>query len=105
MLADWTDSGARTSGLTAPPGGATRTAIGGADTTSTARAQPQRDVSLTQPGCSQINRLARLLRRDVGTWHLCDSKIADGLPLSVEERSCSGHHFKGFDPFMGHATT
>jgi hypothetical protein len=25
--------------------------------------------------------------------------IADRLPLSVEKRSCSGHHFKtGFDP-------
>jgi hypothetical protein len=22
----------------------------------------------------------------------CASKIADGFPLSVEERSCSGHH-------------
>jgi predicted dithiol-disulfide oxidoreductase (DUF899 family) len=35
--------GLDTSGLTAPPRGATRTAIGGAATTSTARAQPQRE--------------------------------------------------------------
>src|SRR6516164_8286574 len=44
-LADWTDSGARTSGLTAPPRGATRTAIGGAATTSTPRPQPQREYA------------------------------------------------------------
>src|SRR6516165_9073296 len=49
MLADWTASGARTSGLTAPQMGATRTATGGAATTSTPRAQPQRDV----PGAGQ----------------------------------------------------
>jgi ABC transporter substrate binding protein len=26
-------------------------------------------------------------------WHFCDiAEIGDGLPLSMEERSCSGHH-------------
>src|SRR5207244_13377913 len=39
MRADWTASGACTSGSTAPPGGATRRASGGAATTSTARAK------------------------------------------------------------------
>src|SRR6266849_4612746 len=37
MRADWTASGARTSGSTAPPRGATRRASGGAATTNTSR--------------------------------------------------------------------
>src|SRR6267378_6947132 len=39
MRADWTASGACTSGSTAPPGGATRRASGGAATTSTTSAE------------------------------------------------------------------
>src|SRR6266852_106351 len=42
MRADWTASGACTSGATAPPRGATRRASGGAATTSTASAEPSR---------------------------------------------------------------
>src|SRR6267154_1693038 len=41
MRADWTASGACTSGSTAPPRGATRLASGGAATTSTRRAEPR----------------------------------------------------------------
>src|SRR5437867_749986 len=40
MRADWTASGACTSGSTAPPRGATRRASGGATTTSTTSAEP-----------------------------------------------------------------
>src|SRR3989441_8796906 len=40
MRADWTASGACTSGSTAPPRGATRRASGGAATTSTTSAEP-----------------------------------------------------------------
>src|SRR5207249_21031 len=42
MRADWTASGACTSGSTAPPGGATRRASGGAATTSTTSAERRR---------------------------------------------------------------
>src|SRR2546427_440094 len=42
MRADWTASGACTSGSTAHPGGATRRASGGAATTSTTSAEPSR---------------------------------------------------------------
>src|SRR6267143_5310797 len=42
MRVDWTDSGACTSGSTAPPRGATRRASGGAATTSTPRAERSR---------------------------------------------------------------
>src|SRR2546427_1109462 len=44
MRADWTASGACTSGSTAPPRGATRRASGGAATTSTTRAERDVDV-------------------------------------------------------------
>src|SRR2546422_6317783 len=44
MRADWTASGACTSGSTAPRGGATRGASGGAATTSTTRAERDADV-------------------------------------------------------------
>jgi hypothetical protein len=40
MRADWTASGERTSGSTAPPRGATRQATGGTATTSTTSAEP-----------------------------------------------------------------
>src|SRR5437667_6368163 len=49
MRADWTASGACTSGSTAPPGGATRRASGGAITTTTTSAEPGR-------GCRWRNR-------------------------------------------------
>src|SRR4029077_1025813 len=49
MRADWTASGACTSGSTALPRGATRRASGGAATTSTTRAKPNR-------GCGRSNR-------------------------------------------------
>src|SRR5258705_4807721 len=42
MRADWTASGACTSGSTVPPGGATRRASGGATTTCTTRIEPSR---------------------------------------------------------------
>src|SRR5919108_542863 len=42
MRAEWTPSGACTSGSTAPPGDATRRASGGAAMMSTARAEPSR---------------------------------------------------------------
>src|SRR5437773_12355239 len=44
MRADWTASGACTSGSTAPPRGATRRASGGGATTSTTRAERDVDV-------------------------------------------------------------
>src|SRR5229473_2040723 len=44
MRADWTASGACTSGSTAPPWGATRQASGGAATTSTTRDEHDADV-------------------------------------------------------------
>src|SRR5437660_933976 len=49
MRADWTVSGACTSGSTAPPRGATRRASGGSATTSTTSAEPSR-------GCRWRNR-------------------------------------------------
>src|SRR5213593_1636645 len=54
MRADWTASGACTSGSTAPPRGATRRASGGAATTSTTSAEPSR-------GCRWRNRGTEVL--------------------------------------------
>src|SRR5215471_5693822 len=53
MRADWTASGACTSGLTAPPVDATRQATGCATTTHTVRAEPSH---------------ARQVRRVAGRW-------------------------------------
>src|SRR5712692_11688864 len=49
MRADWTASGACTSGSTAPPGGATRRASGCAATTSTTRAERSRGCRSSLP--------------------------------------------------------
>src|SRR6202043_3436848 len=49
--ADWTASGACTSGSTVPPGGATRRACGGAATTNTTRAERSRGCGPTALYC------------------------------------------------------
>ena len=59
MRADWTVSGACTSGSTAPPGGATRPASGGAAATSTERAE-------------QILSISRLAVRRTCTSTVCE---------------------------------
>src|SRR2546428_1034650 len=84
MRADWTASGACTSGSTAPPRGATRRASGGAATTSTTSAEPSR-------GCrgpaSLLRRLGAALRRQRGSddrlvrVHVGDGRDADARRL------------------------
>src|SRR5258708_17824591 len=54
MRADWTASGACTSGSTAPPGGATRRASGGAATTSTRGAEPGHGCRRRNPGTGDL---------------------------------------------------
>src|SRR5262245_60422490 len=56
MRADWTPSGACTSGSTAPPGDATRRASGGAGTTSTTSAERSR-------GCRSVTAGREISRR------------------------------------------
>src|SRR5206468_2454888 len=70
MSAEWTASGACTSGSTAPPRGATRRASGGTATTSTTSAEPSRGCRWAQPRTGDLTthgfraRLpASLLRR------------------------------------------
>src|SRR5216110_704745 len=70
MRADWTASGACTSGSTAPPGAATRRGSGGAATTSTRRAERSR-------GCRWRNR---------GTRDLTTHGFRAGFPASVSWR-------------------
>src|SRR5207249_5916697 len=70
MRADWTASGACTSGSIAPPGGATRRGSGGAATTSTRRAERSR-------GCRWRNR---------GTGDLTTHGFRAGFPASVSWR-------------------
>src|SRR5213594_4413727 len=70
MRADWTASGACTSGSTAPPRGATRRASGGAATTSTTSAEPSR-------GCRWRNR---------GTGDLTTHGFRASFPASLLRR-------------------
>src|SRR5207245_2016149 len=58
MRADWTASGACTSGSTAPPTGATRRASGGAATTSTTRAERNRRCRGATAGLGISRRMA-----------------------------------------------
>src|SRR3989449_7492383 len=58
MRADWTASGACTSGSTAPPRGATRRASGGAATTSTTRAERSRGCRGATAGLEISRRMA-----------------------------------------------
>src|SRR6202795_4709332 len=101
MRADWTASGACTSGSTAPPRGATRRASGGSATTSTTSAEQRRgyrgateerrdlathgvraSLRARLPGClgaalrGQRGGDDRLVRVDVG-----DGPVADGRRL------------------------
>src|SRR5215831_6309283 len=93
MRADWTASGACTSGSTAPPRGATRRASGGAATTSTASAEPSRGspigADLTTHGfrASLLRRLGAALRRQrrgddrLVRIHVGDGRNADARRL------------------------
>src|SRR5512132_1143961 len=101
MRADWTASGACTSGSTAPPRGATRRACGGAATTSTTSAEPSRGCrwrnrgtgDLTTHGfrasfpASLLRRLGAALRRQRGgddrlvRVHVGDGRDADARRL------------------------
>src|SRR5260370_28675137 len=97
MRADWTASGACTSGSTAPPWGATRRASGGAATTSTTSAEPSRGCrwrnrgtgDLTTYGfrASLLRRLGAALRRQRGgddrlvRIHVGDGRDADARRL------------------------
>src|SRR5437870_5840054 len=99
MRADWTASGACTSGSTAPPRGATRRAPGGAATTSTTNAEPSRrwrhrgTGDLTTHGsrasfpASLLRRLGAALRRQRGgddrlvRVHVGDGRDADARRL------------------------
>src|SRR5690349_86378 len=54
MRADWTASGACTSGSTAPPRGATRRASGGAATTNTSRAEAKSSLSWGNCGTGDL---------------------------------------------------
>src|SRR5256884_1551045 len=58
MRADWTASGACTSGSTAPPRGATRRASGGAATTSTTRAERSRGCRGATAGLEISRRMS-----------------------------------------------
>src|SRR5437879_891599 len=101
MRADWTASGACTSGSTGPPRGATRRASGGAATTSTTRADRRRGCrgaiaetgNLTTHGF-RASVPARLLRRlgaalrcqrggndRLGRVHVGDGRDADARRL------------------------
>src|SRR3984893_1217383 len=101
MRADWTASGACTSGSTAPPRGATRRALGGAATTSTKRGEPGRGCCLRNRGTGDLtthglraNVSAGLLRRlgaalhrqrggddRLGCVHVGDGRDADARRL------------------------
>src|SRR5947209_558391 len=81
MRADWTASGACTSGSTAPPRGVTRRASGGAATTSTTSAERSRAPA------SLLRRLGAALRRQRGgddrlvRAHVGDGRDADARRL------------------------
>src|SRR5438445_11927079 len=101
MRADWTVSGACTSGSTAPPSGRTSRASGGSATTSTTSAEPRRGCrwrnrgtgDLTtygyRPTCpaSLLRRLGAALRRQRGGddrlvhVHVGDGRDADARRL------------------------
>src|SRR5258708_36301191 len=101
MRADWTASGACTSGSPAPPRGATRRASGGSATTSTPSAEPSRGCrwrnrgtgDLTTHGfrpsfpASLLRRLGAALRRQRGgddrvvRVHVGDGRDADARRL------------------------
>src|ERR687895_16524 len=94
MRADWTASGACTSGSTAPPEGVTRRASGGAATTSTTRAERRR-------GCFPANLLRRLgaaLRRERGgddrlvRVHASDGVAADARTDVARRRGVVPRH-------------
>src|SRR5437016_476166 len=74
MRADWTASGACTSGSTAPPRGATRRASGGAATTSTTRAEDS-------PRCCSRVRLLFLDLLIAPLLPVCLHPLPDSGPL------------------------
>src|SRR5260221_6047405 len=106
MRADWTASGACTSGSTAHPRGATRRASGGAATTSTTSAEPSRGCrwrnrgtgDLTTHGfrpsfpASLLRRLAAALRRQRGGADLLVRRhVGDGQDahaLRLDDAAC-----------------
>src|ERR1700732_1002568 len=85
--ADWTASGACTSGSTAPPRGATKRASGGAATTSTTRAERSRHGFRASFPASLLRRLSAALRRQRGgddrlvRVHVGDGRDADARRL------------------------
>src|SRR5919198_69648 len=84
MRADWTASGACTSGSTAPPRGATRRAVGGAAPTSTTNPEPPRGRRFP---ASLLRRLSAALRRQRSAddalvrVHIGDGRDADARRL------------------------
>jgi hypothetical protein len=53
-------------------------------------------MSAKDLGFAKPTTLRCLLHRVVSSWHSCDiARVAGTLPLSVEERSRSGHHSNG----------
>src|SRR5262252_4892591 len=81
MPAGWTASGGCTSGSTAHPKGATRRESGGADTTSTSRAEPPQPFFFNRERCERrekwlISRLSHLSRLSVGCsrWPVRESR-------------------------------
>src|SRR5512145_3201370 len=87
MRADWTASGACTSGSTAPPGGATRRASGGAATTSTTRAEHGFRASVRASGSWRLSAALRcqrggddrLVRVHVGDGRDADARWLDDV--------------------------
>src|SRR5690348_8516011 len=94
MRADWTASGACTSGSTVPPRGAARRASGGAATTSTTSAERSRITTHGFPAslpASVPGRLGAALRRErgadgaLGPGHVGDRRDADARRLDDVE--------------------
>src|SRR5260370_348290 len=87
MRADWTASGACTSGSTARPWDATKRASGGAATTSTTRAERSRHDFRASFPASLLRRLGAALRRQRGgddrlvRVHVGDGRDADARRL------------------------
>src|SRR5207302_6011188 len=98
MRAGWTESGARTSGSTAPPRGVTRRASGGAATTSTTSAEPSHGCRWRDRGTGDLTthgfrasfpvgllrRLGAALRRQRGgDDRLVRVHVGDGRDVDV----------------------
>src|SRR5262249_40418148 len=90
MRAGWTASGALTNGSTVLPRGATRRASGGAVTTSTTRAEPNRyrEASLAIPAAASVEPIAdRDLSPDDHVPGLrCEGLEVGGLEMRLERR-------------------